>query len=150
GYLLEQTFRYQYPSPIRDLDHRLVVIPRERFGDQLRLDHRLSVGEAEARVEDRIDRFGNVVHAVFAPVVVDSVEFTVRVRLERRAGQLNRLAEDWTSDGYLLEPTPLTVPDMVIQKAAERLCARAPWGLELAEAINDWVYQSLTYLHGST
>jgi len=150
GYLLEQTFRYQYPSPIRDLDHRLVVIPRERFGDQLRLDHRLSVGEAEARVEDRIDRFGNVVHAVFAPVVVDSVEFTVRVRLERRAGQPNRLAEDWTSDGYLLEPTPLTVPDMVIRKAAERLCARAPWGLELAEAINDWVYQSLTYLHGST
>src|SRR5205807_8297514 len=34
SYLLRQTFRYEYPEPIRDLNHRLVVIPPERFGDQ--------------------------------------------------------------------------------------------------------------------
>jgi transglutaminase-like putative cysteine protease len=150
GYLLEQTFRYEYPSPIRDLDHRLVVIPPERFGDQVRIDHRLLVAAAEARVEDRIDRFGNLVHAVFAPVVVGSVEFTASVRLERRAREPNRLADGWLRDGYLFEPTALTVPDRRIREAAERLRDRATWGLDLAEAINDWVYQSMTYLHGST
>ena len=150
SYLLEQTFRYEYPSPIRDLEHRLVVIPRERFGDQLRLDHRLLVGAGEASVEDRIDRFGNLVHAVFAPVVVDSAEFTAKVWLERRAGLPNRLADGWLSDGYLLEPTHLTVPDTRIREAADRLRDRAAWGLDLAEAINDWVYQSMSYQDGAT
>ena len=26
SYLLRQTFRYEYPEPIRDLNHRLVVL----------------------------------------------------------------------------------------------------------------------------
>jgi transglutaminase-like putative cysteine protease len=150
SYLLEQTFRYEYPAPIRDLDHRLMVIPRERFGDQLRLDHRLSVGAAEASVEDRIDRFGNPVHAIFAPAVSGSVEFTATVRLERRAREPNRLADGWLSDRYLLEPTRLTLPDGRIREAAQRLRAGADGDLELAEAINDGVYQSLTYQHGAT
>ncbi|HVD01676.1 MAG TPA: transglutaminase family protein [Candidatus Dormibacteraeota bacterium] len=150
SYLLEQTFRYEYPSPIRDLAHRLVVIPPERFGDQVRLDHRLLVAACGASVEDRVDRFGNFVHAVFAPVVRDCVEFTASVRLERWAGQPHRLADGWLHDGYLLEPTALTVPDRRIHEAAAQLCARASWGLELAEAINDWVYQSMTYNYGST
>jgi transglutaminase-like putative cysteine protease len=150
GYLLEQTFRYEYPSPIRDLDHRLVVIPPERFGDQLRLEHRLLVGAGEASVEDGIDRFGNLVHAVSAPVVVGSAEFTATVSLERRAGQPNRLADGWLRDGYLLEPTRLTVPDGRIRKAADRLRGGAAWGLDLAETINDWVYQSMTYQDGAT
>ena len=37
SYQLRQTFRYVYPQPIRDLSHRLIVIPPERFGDQRRL-----------------------------------------------------------------------------------------------------------------
>src|SRR3989442_388441 len=43
SYLVRQTFRYEYPEPIRDLSHRLVVIPPERFGDQRRLWHDVSI-----------------------------------------------------------------------------------------------------------
>jgi transglutaminase-like putative cysteine protease len=150
AYLLEQTFRYDYPEPIRHLDHRLMVIPPERFGDQLRLDHRLDVAGRGIRVENQVDRFGNVVIAVFAPRIVSSVEFTARVSLERHAGELHRLEDGWLGDGYLLEPTRLTVPDVRIRRAAERLRAAAPWGLPLAESINDWVYQSMTYQDGIT
>jgi transglutaminase-like putative cysteine protease len=150
SYLLEQTFRYEYPAPIRHLDHRLVVIPPERFGDQLRLDHQLVVGARGARVENQVDRFGNVVVAVFASRIVSCVEFTARVRIERHSGEPHRLADGWLGDGYLLDATRLTVPDARIRRAAEKLKASATWGLPLAEAINDWVYQSLTYQDGST
>jgi len=69
SYFLRQSFRYEYPEPIRDLNHRLVVIPPERFGDQRRLRHELCVDAEGARFEDRKDRFGNVIIDVFAPRV---------------------------------------------------------------------------------
>jgi transglutaminase-like putative cysteine protease len=150
AYLLEQTFRYDYPAPIRHLDHRLVVIPPERFGDQRRLDHKLEVGGRGVRVENQVDRFGNVVVAVFAPRIAASVEFTARVSVERHAGEPHRLPDGWLGDGYLLDATRLTVPDARIRRAAEKLKAAASWGLPLAESINDWVYQSLTYQDGIT
>jgi transglutaminase-like putative cysteine protease len=150
AYLLEQTFRYDYPAPIRHLDHRLVVIPPERFGDQVRLDHKLEVGARGVRLENQVDRFGNVVVAVFAPRIASSVEFTARVSVERHAGEPHRLPDGWLGDGYLLDATRLTVPDTRIRRAAEKLKASASWGLPLAECINDWVYQSLTYHDGIT
>ena len=74
SYLLRQSFRYEYPEPIHDLNHRLVVIPPERFGDQLRLRHELSVDAESARFEDRKDRFGNVIIDVFAPRVSNAID----------------------------------------------------------------------------
>jgi transglutaminase-like putative cysteine protease len=149
-YLLEQSFRYEYPAPIRHLEHRLVVIPPEHFGDQRRLEHRLEVGLPGVQVEDQIDRFGNLVFAVRAPRIDSCVEFTAKVRLERHAGREHRLLDGWLRDGYLLEPTRLTEPDARIRRAAGRLAAVAPWGLELAQAINDWVHQAMSYEDGST
>src|SRR6202165_2703374 len=121
AYLLEQTFRYDYPAPIRHLDHRLVVIPPERFGDQLRLDHSLEVGGRGVRMENQVDRFGNVVVAVYAPRIASSVEFTARVSLERHAGEPNRLADGWLGDGYLLEPTRLNGPEARIRRGAQQV-----------------------------
>ena len=145
AYLVEQSFRYEYPEPVRELRQRLLVIPPSRFGDQRRLDHCLEVLLPGAEVGDRVDRFGNVVMEVYAPRVESSIEFTARVRVQREAGHLNRLRDGWLGDGYLLEPTRLTVPDTRIQRAAERLAADSAWGLPLADRINDWVYQSMTY-----
>jgi transglutaminase-like putative cysteine protease len=150
SYLLRQSFRYEYPEPIRDLSHRLVVIPPERFGDQLRLRHQVSVDAEGARFEDRKDRFGNVVIDVFAPHVSGAIEFTAEVSVERHAAEPNRLADGWLADGYLLEPSPLTMADGRIRHAAETLAGSAEWGLALADRINDWVYQSMTYQHGVT
>jgi len=145
SYLIRQSFRYEYPEPIRDLEHRLVVIPPERFGDQRRLRHRVSVGLDDAQLEDRLDRFGNVVVDVFAPRVASSIEFIAEVSLERHAAQPHRLPDGWLADSYLLEPSALTAADDRIRRAAEELAASVRWGLELADRINDWVYQSMTY-----
>ena len=150
SYLLRQTFRYEYPEPIRDLNHRLVVIPPERFGDQRRLRHQLSVDAPDASFENRKDRFGNVIIDVFAPRVSGAIEFTAEVSVERHAAEPNRLPDGWLAEGYLLEPSALTAADDRILKAAESLASSAEWGLPLADRINDWVYQSMTYQHGVT
>lgn len=150
SYLVRQTFRYEYPEPIRDLSHRLVVIPPERFGDQRRLWHDVSVGLDGARLENRSDRFGNVIVNVFAPRVAAAIQFTAEVSVERRADEPHRLPDGWLADGYLLQPSRLTEPDDAILRAADDLGAAADWGLSLADRINDWVYQSMTYRHGVT
>jgi transglutaminase-like putative cysteine protease len=150
SYLLRQSFRYEYPKPIRELNHRLVVIPPERFGDQRRLRHQLSVDRDGVRFENRTDRFGNVIVDVFAPRVSEEIEFVAEVSVERHAAEPNRLADGWLADGYLLESSPLTSADDRIRQAAEALADSAEWGLALADSINDWVYQSMTYQHGVT
>jgi transglutaminase-like putative cysteine protease len=150
SYLVRQTFRYEYPEPIRNLNHRLVVIPPERFGDQRRLRHDVSVGLESARLEKRSDRFGNVVVDVFAPQVPAAIEFVAEVSVERRADEPNRLADGWLAESYLLEPSRLTEADDAILRAADDLAAAAEWGLPLADRINDWVYQSMTYRYDVT
>jgi transglutaminase-like putative cysteine protease len=150
SYLVRQTFRYEYPEPIRDLNHRLVVIPPERFGDQKRLWHDVSVASDGATLESRPDRFGNVVVHAFAPHVTDTIEFVAEVSVERHAAQPHRIADGWLADRYLLEASPLTRADDRILRAADDLAETTDWGLPLADRINDWVYQSLTYRHDVT
>ena len=150
SYQLRQTFRYEYPKPIRDLNHRLVVIPPERFGDQRRLRHQLSVDRDGVRVEDRKDRFGNMIVDVFAPRVPEEIEFVAEVSVERHAAEPNRLADGWLTEGYLLAASPLTAADERIRRSAQELADSSEWGLPLADSINDWVYQSMTYQHGVT
>lgn len=150
SYLVRQAFRYEYTEPIRDLSHRLVVVPPERFGDQRRLWHDVSVGMDGARLENGVDRFGNVIFEVFAPNVRDAIEFIAEVSVERRADEPNRLADGWLADGYLLTQSRLTEPDEAILRAADDLAAAGEDGLPLADRINDWVYQSMTYRHGVT
>lgn len=150
SYLVSQRFRYEYPEPIHDLNHRLVVIPPARFGDQRRLWHNLSVRHDGARLEDRFDRFGNVVFNVFAPRVAEVIEFVAEVSVQREAFEPNRLPGGWQHEAYLVEPSKLTRPDERILQAAYDLTRMAEWGLPLADRINDWVYQSMTYRHGTT
>jgi transglutaminase-like putative cysteine protease len=150
SYLVRQTFRYEYSEPIRELKHRLVVIPPERFGDQVRLRHDLSVAGEGVHYTDRSDRFGNMVFDVFAPRVSEAIEFVAEVSVERHAQEPNRLPDGWLADGYLLEPSPLTAADDRIRRSAEMLAESSEWGLPLADGINDWVYQSMTYQYGVT
>ncbi len=150
SYLLRQSFRYEYSEPICSLNHRLVVIPPERFGDQRRLRHELSAEGDGVHFENRHDRFGNVIVDVFAPRVSESIEFVAEVAVERHAAEPNRLPDGGLADGYLTEPSPLTAPDDRIRRSAELLAGSTDWGLPLADSINDWVYQSMTYQHGVT
>ena len=60
-YLLEQSFRYEYDAPVRQLSHRLVIVPPARHGSQRRLAHRLEITGARASRRLRRDAHGNVV-----------------------------------------------------------------------------------------
>ena len=150
SYLVRQTFRYEYSEPIQDLSHRLVVIPPERFGDQRRLSHGVTVAPDQARLENGSDRFGNVIVDVFAPRVSESIEFVAEVSVTRQADEPHRLRDGWQTDRYLLDPSTLTEPDDGMRRAADKLSGETEWGLPLADRINDWVYQSMTYRHGVT
>jgi transglutaminase-like putative cysteine protease len=150
SYEITQSFRYEYPAPVRNLSHRLVVIPPQQFGDQRRLRHRVSAGIDGVRFENRQDRFGNVIIDAFASRVGSAIEFLAEVSVERNSDDPNRLRAGWQSDAYLLEPTPLTAADVRIERAAAALAQSAEWGLPLADKINDWVYQSMTYKGGVT
>jgi transglutaminase-like putative cysteine protease len=150
SYRLRQTFRYEYAEPITDLNHRLVVIPPARFGDQRRVYHDLLVELNEVRMHEREDQFGNFVVEVFAPEVPRAIEFTAEVSVERSASEPNVIAGGWPAAKWLLEATALTAADERIQAAADRLATGAEWGLPLADQINDWVYQSMTYRYDVT
>jgi transglutaminase-like putative cysteine protease len=150
SYEITQSFRYEYPAPIRDLSHRLMVVPPERFGDQRRLRHRVSAGADAVRLEDSQDRFGNVIVDAFASRVSSAIEFLAEISVERSSAEPNRLPAGWQKDAYLLEPTRLTASDARIDRAADELAESAAWGLDLADRINDWVYQSMTYKGGVT
>jgi transglutaminase-like putative cysteine protease len=150
SFQITQSFRYEYPSPIRNLNHRLVVIPPERFGDQRRTRHSVSAGIEEVRFENRQDRFGNVIVDAFAPRVSSAIEFLAEVSVERSSSEPNRLPNGWQEQSYLLEPTRLTTADDRIERAADELAETTEWGLGLADRINDWVYQAITYKGGVT
>ena len=148
-YKVRQTFRYEYTEPIRDLHHRLIVIPPAQFGDQRRMYHDLLVELEDVRVSSRKDRFGNHVVEVFASHVDSAIEFVAEVTVERRASEPNVLRGGWPAAAYL-EPTRLTEADQRIAAEAAVLAQNAEWGLPLADRINDWVYGSMTYRHGVT
>src|ERR1700737_1781224 len=128
SYLLRQTFRYEYPQPVRNLNHRLVVIPPERFGDQVRLRHQVSVDRDGVEFENQQDRFGNMIVNVFAPRVPQEIEFVAEVSVERHAAEPNRLRDGGLADGYLLAPSALTTANDRIRRAAEKLADSAGWG----------------------
>ncbi|HEX2064151.1 MAG TPA: transglutaminase N-terminal domain-containing protein [Acidimicrobiales bacterium] len=74
-YLLHQRFRYEYPDPIRQLRHRLMVFPPQVHGDQRQVVRRLEIRGAPRQTVSWLDRFGNVVIEVRAAVVPEAIEF---------------------------------------------------------------------------
>ena len=110
----------------------------------------MSAGIDGVRFENRQDRFGNEIVEAFAPSVSSAIEFLAEVSVERSSQEPNRLPAGWQSDAYLLEPSRLTAADARIDRAARELAESAEWGLPLADRINDWVYQSMTYKGGLT
>src|SRR4029450_4747062 len=49
AYGVPECFRYTYEAPVRDLNHRLVVVPPRRHGDQRRRLHSITVSAPDAR-----------------------------------------------------------------------------------------------------
>ena len=151
-YLLHQRFRYEYPSPIRRLEHRLMVVPPHLHGDQRRVVCRLQVSGATVSRVAWLDGFGNLVVEYRAPVVHEAIEFESWVAVERAGddGAGPAGVDPALEDPHLVRPSRLTRPDDALVETARHLSADGAPALELAERINHWVYQAMAYTPGVT
>ncbi|GAC1629940.1 MAG: transglutaminase family protein [Chloroflexota bacterium] len=150
AFLIHQYLRYDYPGPIEDLNHRLMVVPPEHHLDQRRVVHRVEIASAEARVTERLDGFGNLILDLHAAYVDASIDFEAWIVVERSADGPARVEAATLRDERLLQPSSRTRPDGVIAEAGRALLAAGHRGLDLAEAINGWVAAHLRYAHDVT
>jgi transglutaminase-like putative cysteine protease len=150
-YLLEQSFRYDYPEPVHQLRHRLVVLPPARHGNQHLRAHRVDVHGAVARRVTRRDARGNTVLRLRAERVECSVQFRVAALLERVHGDGPvRLPAGALTDPRLLHATRLTAPDPRLRELAGELGRGDASPLELAARICETVHSAITYQYGVT
>ena len=150
-YLLEQSFRYDYPGPVQQLRHRLVVLPPARHGSQHLRAHRVDVHGAVARRVTRRDARGNTVVRLRAERVERSVQFRVGALLERVLGDGPvRLAASALTDPRLLNATRLTAPDPRLRELAGELGDGTATQLELAGRICQAVHSAIIYQYGVT
>jgi transglutaminase-like putative cysteine protease len=152
--VLRQWFRYDYASPVRNLRHRLVVVPPEVHGTERRLAHSVWATGAGARLTSRTDDFGNHVVEIWAPVVRRSIEFEIRavVRRQTEDGD-SRLSPAVARDPRLLRATALTRADDALGDAVGEIAARRPavdHPLALAEQVCSWAHGALRYQYGVT
>jgi transglutaminase-like putative cysteine protease len=150
-YLLEQSFRYDYPEPARQLRHRLVVLPPARHGNQYLRAHRLDVDGAPASRVTRHDSRGNTIVRLSADRVETSVQFRIGALLERvRSDGPVLLPRAILSDPRLLRHTALTAPDDSLREVAATLARVRGTALELAASICRTVHARMTYEYGVT
>lgn len=148
-YALHQCFRYTYEAPVRDLNHRLVVVPPRRHGDQRRQLHSITVSAADARTTHRRDAAGNTVTRSRVPLVPDQVEFVVVAVVERAGpGSDVLLPAAALTDPRLLRPTRLTAADPAIREQAATMAG--PDRLATAERFCAYVHEAITYAYGVT
>jgi len=145
-YVLQQTVAYEYASPVQDLRQRLMIMPRERHGDQHRVAHRFDVHtHGDTRVRRRPDRFGNPVVHVRVPDVDQAIEFHTRAVLVRDRASIH--PSPWNATAPTV--TSLTTPDAAIREAAHSLGPVSDV-LETADAIAELVNTSIEYARGAT
>jgi transglutaminase-like putative cysteine protease len=148
-YVLRQRFSYTYDAPVRDLDHRLVVVPPRRHGDQRRRRYSISVSAASARTTHRLDSAGNMVTRSRVPLVPDRVEFAVDAIVERAGpGCGVLLPASALTDPRLLLPTRLTAADAAIWRLAVTLADRDRRAT--ADRFCAYVHEAISYESGVT
>ena len=149
-YRIDQSIRYDYAEPIRDLRHRLVISPRSAHGDQRRVAHELAVAP-DVPALLRADAFGNDVLALDVPYVPESIAFTLRSIVVRDA-RLGDHVIDVAAlhDRALLGERRLIRVDEALADAAAVLRAVHPNPAERAEALVRFVHRRMTYTKGVT
>ncbi len=148
-YVLRQRFSYTYDAPVRDLDHRLVVVPPRRHGDQRRRRHSITVSAADARTTHRRDAAGNIVTRSRVPLVPDRVEFVVDAVVERVGPGTDVLVPAAAlTDSRLLRPTRLTAADAAIRRLAATMADQDT--LATADRFCAYVHEAIRYAYGVT
>ena len=150
-YVLQQSFRYEYDSPVESLRQRLVVVPPARHGSQHRRAHRLDVHGVQARRSVGRDGNGNVVAWLRADRVPEAIEFRLAAVIERvRADGPAVLPAAALVSPQLLSPTRLTAADDRLRALADGLRSGDDTPLESAQRVCDAVHAAIMYEYGVT
>ena len=155
-YRVRQHYRYSYSGPVWDMKQRLLMIPRDREGDQRVLRHDLAIRGMDdgALVTWTPDQFGNRVANVAVSRVPQAVDFEAVFQVERDATRSTaRRPAPWSAElGPLqyLRPTALTAPDSRLVEVAIQIVRSGDDSRERAERAHDWASGSITYQHGVT
>lgn len=149
-YWMHQSFTYRYPGSIRELKQWLIVIPRDDYGDQQLCAYDLHVSTPTATTTTTFDTFGNRVFRVYVPQVETEITFEMRSVIERDFETVSWPRVPADEVARYLEPTPLTTADARIGIVAQELLAQHAEPKELAEAVNEWVYNAMRYGRGTT
>ncbi|MDZ4765129.1 MAG: transglutaminase family protein [Chloroflexota bacterium] len=145
-----QRFEYVYPGPIYNLKQRLVIIPADHYGTQHLLDHQLTINPAPVSMRQAVDRFGNRVLELEVSEADRVVSFEAHMNVECAAHDVHRPAISPAEAAYFLHPTPLTMPDDHIALIARQARSTATTEHDLAQQINNWVYEAMRYTSGVT
>jgi transglutaminase-like putative cysteine protease len=149
-YIVHQHIRYEYPGPITDLRQRLMLSPRDGHGGQRRIQQRLDVFPQMTPKAHR-DAFGNSVLAMAVPQLDCGIDFEYWAIVERDARVTeHREGRSVLEMPSLLRSSLLTRADKNLREAAERLRAANSDPLELAHAINHFVFTHMSYKAGVT
>jgi transglutaminase-like putative cysteine protease len=148
-FVLRQRFHYAYDGPVRDLDHRLVVIPRNQHGSARRRLYSLDVSTPHARTTVGRNRLGNVSARIRIPDIASSVCFEVAAVVERVGSVVDaQVPKAALTDRRLLASTRRTAPDDAIRTAAHAHASRDP--LATAERLCAYVHGAISYQFGAT
>jgi transglutaminase-like putative cysteine protease len=151
AYLVHQHLRYEYPGPIENLNQRLMIVPRARYGDQRRVMYHLDSSVAPAEQNEREDKFGNLVISLRIPYIAQMVDFEAWIVVERQpAHGPVRVPIARLSDPRLRTLSRLTSADDAVRRAAIDLASTGELGLALARRIGAWTYGALRYEYGAT
>jgi len=151
NYIVQQSFRYTYDTPVESLRQRLVIVPPARHGNQYRRAHRLEVNGAPVRRRVSRDAHGNVIAWLHADRVTHEIEFRLTAVIERvRDDGPTLLPAQTLQHPRLLRPTRLTAADERLRDLAADIAARATGPRETAQRVCDVVAQAITYGYGVT
>lgn len=154
-YRVRQHYRYSYTGPVWDLRQRLIMVPRDRLGDQQVLAFELDVRgtEGDHQVSWERDTFGNRVARVIAHRVPRAVDFEAVFRVERvrTAGpRLEPVPQNGQAASPYLEHTALTAPDPRLERAARDIAHETRDRRLRADYAHDWASAAIRYEYGVT
>ena len=149
-YRIEQTLRYEYETPIRNLYQQLIIAPRVRHLDQDRGEHRIWASADEPIVSSR-DAFGNDVASLTVARVEREIAFGLESTIvRRRAAAAHRAFRTDAADRRWLDVGRLTRADEALLDAAAEIRAAHRLARDRAQAIIRYVHRHMTYTKSVT
>ena len=144
-----QQFAYVYPSLVTDLAQRLIVKPRNPYGNQKLLDFKLVIEPIPLEKQYSLDAFGNTIIQLEVAEINHWTTFEVMFCVERYVGMPAPKVTDNEARAFT-QATIFTRANSRMTEVVNGLRLRAKTPLELATRICDWVSETMTYKSGVT